>query len=141
MADFPDVNVWVALSTTEHAGHEAAKRYFEELSDSDIMFGWTSAMGLVRITSRKHSFGVPLATADAWANLNRWLEMDGVGLVREPTGLREPLDGWVSAGLSTPSNWTDLYLAAFAVGHGLRMVTFDRGFTSLPGLDLLLLEA
>ena len=40
------------------------------------------------------------------------------------------------------SEWTDAYLAAFAIGHGTRLVTFDRNFGRFEaaGLKVLLLK-
>lgn len=98
-------------------------------------------MGLVRVTSHKHAFGVaPLTTDAAWANLRKWMEVPGVSLWPEPIGLLESLDSWVKAGFATPRNWTDLYLAAFATCHQMRLVTFDLAFRNLPGIDLVILD-
>ncbi len=36
--------------------------------------------------------------------------------------------------------WTDAYLAAFAKCAGLRLVTFDHGFSRFKALDLLILH-
>ncbi|TVQ28503.1 MAG: hypothetical protein EA383_00375 [Spirochaetaceae bacterium] len=35
----------------------------------------------------------------------------------------------------SPKVWTDRYLAAFAVVGGLRVVTFDTAFASLPEVE------
>jgi predicted nucleic acid-binding protein len=67
--------------------------------------------------------------------------MPEVRLVHEPSGCESNLDQWASREASTPRLWTDAYLAAFAIAGGLRLVTFDRGFSRFPGLDLLLLSA
>jgi len=140
--DFPDVNVWVALSSVEHAGHAAAKRYFEDEHWDRLAFGWGSAMGLLRVTSRHHTFGgVPLSPRDAWANLEAWLEHPDVVLLHEPVGLRRHLANWAEHGVATSRNWSDLYLAAFAMGHNLRLVTFDQAFQQLPSLRVLTLHA
>jgi predicted nucleic acid-binding protein len=36
--------------------------------------------------------------------------------------------------------WSDSYLAAFAIVAGMRLVTFDKGFGSVDGLDSLMLS-
>jgi toxin-antitoxin system PIN domain toxin len=43
---------------------------------------------------------------------------------------------------ASPKKWMDAYLAAFARGHSLRFVTFDKAFEELRrgGLDLLVLS-
>jgi len=35
--------------------------------------------------------------------------------------------------------WTDAYLAAFALLHNFRLVSFDRGFGKIAGLDPIIL--
>jgi predicted nucleic acid-binding protein len=61
-------------------------------------------------------------------------------VIGEPALLGDHLAKWVAEGRATARNWTDLYLAAVALGHGLRLVTFDKGFKNLPGLEVLLLK-
>lgn len=142
IVDFPDVNVWVALSTGDHEGHRAAKRYFERDAADRLGFSWATGMGLVRVTSHRHTFGGdPLSPSDAWRNLERWLRHPDVVLLADPIGLQERLAEWVAEGLATPRAWTDLYLAAFAACHEARFVTFDRAFRRFPGLNVLRLEA
>ena len=63
-----------------------------------------------------------------------------VDLLAEPTGIEEVMTEWCHDGLATSKNWTDLYLAAFAVAGGLRLVTFDDDFHSFPRLELLHLQ-
>ena len=35
-----------------------------------------------------------------------------------------------------PEVWADAYLSAFAVASGLHLVTFDRGFSKLPLVEV-----
>lgn len=140
MDDFPDVNVWVALSSGDHPFHRTAKRYFEDEPERNLVFCWATAMGLVRVTCQRHTFGgEPLAPVEAWQNLSRWMARSDVFLVADPSGLNEALSEWVIQGRATARNWTDLYLAAFARAHGMRLVTFDQAFKTLPNLDTLIL--
>ena len=44
-----------------------------------------------------------------------------------------------AADQSAAKLWTDLYLAAFTHGHGLRLLTFDHGFNRLPEIEVLVL--
>ena len=48
---------------------------------------------------------------------------------------------WLARARSARDFWTDAYLAAFAKCAGLRLVSFDAGFSRYPGLAWLLLEA
>lgn len=62
-------------------------------------------------------------------------------LSNEPSILESKWSEWAGSDKAFPKVWMDAFLAAFAMGHGLRLVTFDRGFESYrkKGLDLLLL--
>ena len=141
MADFPDVNVWVALTAEDHALHHRADVYWHSEADRSLRFCRTTALGLVRVTSHKLTFGgEPMAPHEAWENYLRWRARPEVELVPEPAGIEQVISSWCRDGLATPRNWTDLYLAAFAVSAELRLVTFDRDFRNFPGLKLLHLE-
>ncbi len=140
MDDFPDVNVWVALSTADHPHHASARRYFESDAGSRLWFCWVTAMGLVRVTSRRHTFGGdPLTPSSAWDNYLRWRARDDVSIIGEPSRLEQQISAWVEDGTATARNWTDAYLAAIACGHSMRLVTFDRDFRQFEGLDVLVL--
>ncbi len=60
-------------------------------------------------------------------------------LLHEPEGLDAMLKMLVTTCAATPNPWTDAYLAAFARVAGLKLVSFDRGFSKFAGLDFLLL--
>jgi predicted nucleic acid-binding protein len=47
------------------------------------------------------------------------------------------MEQWIRNRVVTPRNWTDAYLAAFAVSASLRLVSFDADFKKFPGLDFL----
>lgn len=72
MGDLLDVNVWVALTAIDHPLHPRAERYWMEEANPRLVFCRTTALGLVRITSQRHTFGgEPLSPPDAWANYRR----------------------------------------------------------------------
>lgn len=59
------------------------------------------------------------------------------------TSYVESGDAWerfAITGRLSPNLWTDDYLAAFAVRSGLRLVSFDKGFSRFDGLAPLTLE-
>jgi len=142
MVDFPDVNVWVALSAVDHPLHGRAETYWRLEAHQTLLFCRTTALGLVRVTSQRHTFGGdPMTPAEAWENYRRWRARSEIELFADPPGIEEVIAEWCKAGLATARNWTDLYLAAFAVAGNFRLVTFDRDFGKFPGLELLHLKA
>ena len=138
--DLPDVNVWVALSSAEHQFHQSAEKYWKAMAQPRLAFCRVTSLGLVRVTSQRHTLGgAQLTTMEAWANYMAWRELSGIDFLHEPSGVEQRMQDWVSAGLVTANNWTDLYLAAFAWAGSLRLVTFDQAFARMPDLELLLL--
>lgn len=60
-------------------------------------------------------------------------------MLAEPSGLDDQLGVLSDGGATSPNWWTDAYLAAFGICAGMRLVTFDRGFSKFAGLDVLIL--
>lgn len=67
---------------------------------------------------------------------SRSLGIDGV---EEPNCLDSKLEDFATTRLISGGYWSDVYLAAFAMVAGMRLVTFDKGFRSIAGLDALIL--
>jgi hypothetical protein len=49
-------------------------------------------------------------------------------------------EGWGRKARTSPNLWTDANLAAFADCAGLRLATFDHGFSRFKGLEYLILK-
>ena len=80
-----------------------------------------------------------LTQSAAWREYERLLARDEVVFLAEPNGLEIRWRAYTQQRLPASRLWTDAYLAAFAQGHGLQVVTFDRGFTRYEGTDVLVL--
>ena len=81
-----------------------------------------------------------LSPAAAWRKRGEFLVLPEVTLLADPPGLDQQLDTFCNLGRSSPNLWTDAYLAAFAASGGLRLVSFDQGFSRFSGLELLILK-
>jgi uncharacterized protein len=141
MPDLLDVNVWLALSSADHVHHANARQYWQENADDTRAFCWATAMATLRLfTNETASAGKTLPAREAWQALQRWLGHPGVEMMAEPEHLDEMLGHWAQRLPLRGGDWTDAYLAAFAVVGGYRLVSFDRGFRRFPELDFLLLS-
>jgi toxin-antitoxin system PIN domain toxin len=141
LTDLPDVNVWLALSVTEHPHHPRALRYWQEEAGERLAFCRVTALALLRLlTNATVMDGQPLAADEAWHTYRAWLGRGDVTAAREPNGCDALLGDWVSTGAVLPRLWTDAYLASFARAGGLRLVTFDHDFRRFADVDLLELE-
>jgi toxin-antitoxin system PIN domain toxin len=143
-----DINLWVALTMSGHPHHLAANAVFSSAtSERPACFCRVTQQGFLRLITTpvllKEYSVTGFTNADAVSVYSGLERLAVVQMRLEPTGL-EPL--WLRlAGLSVvaPKVWMDAYLAAFAIGHGAELVTFDAGFKSFEkdGLKLRLLSA
>lgn len=142
MIDLPDVNVWLAFSFADHVHHQRARRYWYDESAGQLAFCRVTALGFLRLsTNTKAMHGQPLTVPQAWQAYRTFRRLPEVLFAAEPGDCETWLERWVQGNRFTPQGWTDAYLAAYAMGAGLRLVSFDGGFEGFDGLDLLHLEA
>ncbi len=141
VGDLLDVNVWLALSDTDHAHHVPASRYWEADTAENVAFCRVTMLGLLRLVTNQRSMaGRPFTITRAWQLYKGFLAEPGVRLTGDPDGVEEQLEAISNGASFSNKHWTDCYLAAFALCAGMRIVTFDRDFERFPDLDLLLLK-
>jgi toxin-antitoxin system PIN domain toxin len=140
---FPDVNVWLALTHSRHVHHSSAALWFESAGDSALFFCRFTQLGLLRLLTNPHVMGEETMTQRAaWAAYHRWFVDARVAFMPEPASADFEHAFHVASLRERPATklWADAYLAAFARIAGLRLVTFDRSFPKLAGLELELLS-
>ena len=137
-ADLPDLNVWLALVWPEHSHHQHAVHYWEVQAADQVLFSTVTALGLVRLVSQPKLMGPAVRNAaEASALLDALCQQPGVKLA-EPEH-----DGWevfhqLLRGGKIPARLcTDVHLAALAIANGWRLVSFDRDFERIAGLQRL----
>jgi toxin-antitoxin system PIN domain toxin len=136
-----DANVLLHAVNEDSAQHRAAVTWMDgALSGPEpVGFAWVALLAFVRVATRAGAFPAPLSPADALGVVEDWTGAPAAVVVH-PTGrhlaiLRGLLEGAGTAGNLT----TDAHLAALAVEHSARMVSFDRDFERFPGVRLHLL--
>lgn len=98
-------------------------------------------MGLLRLLTDRRTFeDSALSAAGAWLALDGFLAQPGVRFAAEPAGIDDVLRHVGTAHSISGADWSDAYLAAFAMAADLRLVSFDRGFDRFSGLSWLHLE-
>jgi toxin-antitoxin system PIN domain toxin len=140
---FPDVNVWLALTHSRHIHHTAAALWFDSAGDSSLFFCRFTQLGLLRLLTNAQVMGEEIMTQrGAWAAYHRWFEDGRVAFLTEPTAASFEQVFQAATFRPRPATklWADAYLAAFAKIAGLSLVTFDRSFPRLDGLDVELLS-
>src|SRR5580704_3305686 len=128
---FPDINVWIALSSTRHAHHLKAVDWLRGQDEIDLAFCRYTQLGFLRLLTTEAVMGNDTLTqAQAWDEYDQWLKTGSVVVLEEPLRLEETLRSFARPSRSSPKEWADSYLAAFSVASGIRLVTFDQGLKS-----------
>ena len=127
---FPDVNVWLALATTEHVHHGLAVRWWKEASGR-IAFSRITQLGFLRLmTTAAAMDGKPLRMSAAWSVHDRLFEDDRVVFISEPAAVEPFFRENTSGGAPSPKIWVDAWLLAFAHAAEGTVITFDRALAA-----------
>lgn len=136
----PDVNVLLALAFEAHQHHRAAVSWFDSVGDDESRLCRVTQSGFLRLASNPALFGdEALTLSEAWNCYDRLTEDTRFTFGLEPVGLEHYWRRLTLSGAYSPKIWADRYLAAFAVTGGLRVVTFDGAFASLPDVKSVVL--
>jgi uncharacterized protein len=125
---FPDVNVWLALSSPDHEHFHSAWNWYATLPDATVLsFCRFTQLGLLRLLTTRAAMGAgTLTQAEAWDAYDFWLENGGAGFTNEPEGIEPHFRSRANTPQASPKDWADSYLAAFSLAAGSTLVTFDR---------------
>ena len=130
---FPDINIWIALTLDEHVHHVRARSWFESIGDSGrLFFCRFTQLGLLRLLTAEAVMGRDevLTQEEAWKTYDRWLQDERVSFLGEPPDIEAPFRDMTRSRQSSPKDWADSYLAAFAASAQLTLVTFDHALAN-----------
>ncbi len=111
------------------------------MGEEGAAFCRVTQMGFLRLLTSPAVMGDEVLTPlNAWRRYKDLRRDWRVTFAGEPAGM-EP--AWIALmGVArTASSWTDAYLAAFALGHGYTLASFDRGFGRWKNLRFTPLDA
>lgn len=140
---FPDINVWIALAYDGHQHHRTAATWFAGLNDEIAYFCRFTQLGFLRLLTHPSVMrGDVRSQAGAWQAYDLLHHDERVSFHAEEDGeqVESVLRRLTAAGRSSPQQWPDAYLAAFARSAGLTLVTFDGALRKLSGSNSLLLS-
>jgi uncharacterized protein len=125
---FPDVNVWLALSSPDHEHFAKAWRWYKSLGQDEVLcFCRITQLGLLRLLTTQIVMGPgTLSQNEAWHAYDRWLSDASAEFLEEPVGLDSVFRSRTQGPQASPKEWADAYLAAFAEAARLTLVTFDK---------------
>lgn len=143
-----DTNVWLAAVFTTHPFHALAQQQLQQASTAKpAVFCRATQQSFLRLASTPALLKVYGATnftnRDALVALDALQALPQVRVQDEPSGVFALWRSMAAVPSASPKVWMDAYLAAFAVGGALHMVTLDGDFKNFVthGLNLTLLHA
>ncbi len=140
MAELPDANFWLALAWSGHVAHPVAKSWWESNARQQIVFCRVTEMALLRLLTNRAVLADEAKTqAGAWQTYEMLRRSPRVEFLGEAAGFNQHWQKFSARDASATQRWSDDYLAAFACAAGLRLVTFDAGFSFYPNLAVELL--
>ncbi len=140
---FPDINVWLALAYPRHEHHLVARVWYESLRKEEaLIFCRQTQTEFLRLLTLRAVMGVDVKSQiEAWRVYDALFDRSSVQFVDEPFGVEEVFRRFTRSQAASPQDWTDSYLAAFAMRASLQLVTFDKALHArvqgsiLLGLD------
>jgi toxin-antitoxin system PIN domain toxin len=130
---FPDVNLWLALASRRHTHHTLARNWLDTVENADLAFCRFTQLGLLRLLTTAAVMGPDILNQrQAWHAYDR-LTAEQVRFLEEPPSLEERFRQLTHQTTSSPKEWADAYLAAFALEAGATLATFDKALAARSG--------
>jgi uncharacterized protein len=133
-----DLNALVALAWDRHVHHAAMRRWMSGSPGRPCATCPVTEAGFVRVSSNARVLGSALSTEEARRALAALRAVDGHRFLPKDVSMTDDL----VPGVSGHRQVTDALLLGVSRRHGVALVTFDRGLSSLadPG-EVELLQA
>lgn len=136
-----DTSVWLAAIFPAHPFHVAARQCVLRATASEpAVFCRATQQSFLRLASTPailKAYGASeLTNRDATMALEALMALPQVREFDEPAGTFALWKRMASLGTASPKVWMDAYLAAFAIGGGLRMTTLDQDFRNFVSQGL-----
>jgi uncharacterized protein len=136
-----DINFLLSLVTDRHQGFLIANDWLQSQSGRFLGLCRLTQLGLMRLLTNKSVMGEDTCNqSEAWSVWDRLLSDCRFSFWREPTNMDKVFRRMTGHSQPSTKLWNDAYLAAFAVQSDRGLVTFDKGFSQFPGLDVVLLN-
>ncbi len=137
-----DTNVWLALAYDRHQHHAIARRWFEDSGSDRLCFSRLTQLGFLRLLINPLVMGRDVRTgAEAWRLYDELAAHGQISFVSEPEMFEPEFRALTRNGRVSHRGWPDAYLGALARSLDFRVVSFDRIFRTMAGVNALVLDA
>jgi len=131
-----DVNLLLFATVASTPEHAVARPWFTARLNGSAAVGlpWSALLGFIRIVSNRRIYERPVALADAWREVERWLDCPSVWIPQPTERHRDILGALLVQAAFRANLVSDAHLAALAIEHGLTLCSTDGNFARFPGL-------
>lgn len=130
-----DVNVLVAAHRADHPAHTRALALVDGQAGDGFCWCAHVANGFLRLVTHAGVFTAPTPVDLALAALDRWRTRPSCQVLPDTPAVWACFQQLVRRERATGNAVYDLHLAALALAHRCTLVSSDRGFARIPGLD------
>ncbi|HEV8637478.1 MAG TPA: type II toxin-antitoxin system VapC family toxin [Chloroflexota bacterium] len=131
-----DANLLLYAHVASLPRHVAARAWLDGRLNGTASVGlpWPSLLAFVRLVSNPRVFERPEPVADAWRQVESWLDCPPVWIPQPTDRHREVLGQLLRRPGARANLVPDAHLAALAIEHGLLLCSTDGDFARFPGL-------
>ena len=131
-----DANLLVYAHVRSFSQHERAREWLDDRLNGAAPVGlpWPSLLAFLRLTTNARIFEHPEPVADAWRQVDAWLESERAWIPLRTERHREILGELLPEPGVQANLVPDAHLAALAIEHGLILCSTDGDFARFPGL-------
>jgi uncharacterized protein len=133
-----DVNLYVYAHREDSPRHTAANTFFEKLTSSGGIFGYSplALSGFLRIITHPRIFNPPTDVDTALRFCQSIRDFQGAVRVVPGTGHWSIFQHLILSGNAKGNLIPDAWFAALAIEHGCTWATTDRDYSRFPGLKV-----
>jgi toxin-antitoxin system PIN domain toxin len=124
-----DANLLIYAQAAELPQHEHARAWLDGRLNGVTGVGmpWSSLLAFVRVMTNPRIFAHPVGMAEAWAQVDRWLNLVNVW-VPQPADRHRALLARLMPQAGKADLVPDAHLAALAIEYDLTLMSTDRDF-------------
>ena len=132
-----DANLLVYAHVTSTPQHRAAKEWLDEKINGTARVGmpWQSLLAFARLVSNPRVFEKPEPVAEAWSQVESWLDCPNVWIPSPTEQHRNVLAALLPSTYGRANLIPDAHLAAIPVEHALILCSTDGDFARFPDLN------
>lgn len=132
-----DANVLLYAVNEDAPHHDAAHAWLDEAlgGPEPIGFAWVVLLAFLRLSTSPAVFPRPLEAGTAFGVVRAWLERSAATVVEPLPRHLAVIEGLVAEVGTAGGLVSDAHLAALAMEHRARVMSFDTDFERFPGLE------